>query len=158
MLGAQGVPRSTDTSAETAAPLVDSNIHDRLDKASHLVDQTHIKFADVSYCGSVNFSCTTLQMLQSTAGFRSGEFGGHSVGEMKSGTFRSRKASVMACSMRQCTVQLKDKTPPWDIRNMSDSSFVARKLSRKNVPLTLTPGSIKWISVQPLISYYLSVM
>ena len=26
----------------------------------------------------------------------------------------------VACSMRQCTVLLKDKTPPWDIRNMSD--------------------------------------
>src|SRR6218665_1042843 len=38
------------------------------------------------------FSCSTLQMLWSI-GFRFGEFGGHSVGEMKSGTFRSRKAT-----------------------------------------------------------------
>ena len=37
------------------APLDDNSIHDRLDKASPLVDQTHIKFADVSYCESVNF-------------------------------------------------------------------------------------------------------
>ena len=50
MLGAQSAPRSTDASAETTAPLADSSIHDRLDKASPLVDQTHIKFADVSYC------------------------------------------------------------------------------------------------------------
>ena len=55
MLGAQSVPRSTDTSAETTLPMADSSIHDRLDKASPLVDQTHIKFADVSYCGSINF-------------------------------------------------------------------------------------------------------
>jgi len=54
MLGAQSVPRSTDTSAETTAPLADSSIHDRLDKVSPFVDQTHIKFADVSYCGWVN--------------------------------------------------------------------------------------------------------
>src|SRR6218665_1111584 len=33
----------------------DSSIYDRLDKASPLVDQTHFKFVDVSYSGSVNF-------------------------------------------------------------------------------------------------------
>ena len=49
MLGAQSVPRSTDTSAETTALLADSSVHDRLNNASPLVDQTHIKFADVSY-------------------------------------------------------------------------------------------------------------
>ena len=51
MLGAQSLPRSTDTSAETTAPMADSSIRDRLGKASPIVDQTHI----VSYCGSVNF-------------------------------------------------------------------------------------------------------
>jgi len=55
MHGVQSVPRFTDTSAETTAPLADSSIHDRLDKASPLVNQMHIKYADVSYCGSVNF-------------------------------------------------------------------------------------------------------
>ena len=55
MLCGQSVPRFPDTSAETTAPLADSIVHDRLDKASPLVDQTHIKFAVVSYCGSVNF-------------------------------------------------------------------------------------------------------
>ena len=49
MFGAQSVPRFTDTSAETTAPLADSNIHYRLDKSSPLVDQAHIKFADVSH-------------------------------------------------------------------------------------------------------------
>jgi len=49
MRGAQSVPRSTDTIAETTASQADSSIHDRLDKASPLVDHTHIKFADVSY-------------------------------------------------------------------------------------------------------------
>ena len=43
MLGAQSVPRPTDTSAETTAPLADSSIHDRLDKASPLVEKTHIQ-------------------------------------------------------------------------------------------------------------------
>src|SRR6218665_2485750 len=58
MLGAQSVPRSTDTSGETTAPLHgrDSSIHDRLQvKSSPLVIQTHFKFADVSYSRSVNF-------------------------------------------------------------------------------------------------------
>ena len=57
MLGAQSVSRFTDTSAETTTPLDDSSIHDRLVKASTLVDQTHFKFVDVSYMysGSVNF-------------------------------------------------------------------------------------------------------
>jgi len=54
MLGAQSVTHSTDTNAQTTAPLADSSVHDRLDKASPLVDQTHTKFADVSYCGLVN--------------------------------------------------------------------------------------------------------
>jgi len=40
MRGAQSVPRSTDTCAGMTAPLADSSIHDRLDKASPLVDQT----------------------------------------------------------------------------------------------------------------------
>jgi len=52
MRGAQSVPRSMATSAETAAPL---DAIDRLVKASPLVDQTHFKFVDDSYSGSVNF-------------------------------------------------------------------------------------------------------
>src|SRR6218665_701451 len=53
MLGAQSVPHSTYTSAETTAPLADSSIHARLVKASSLVDHTHFKFVD--YPGAVNF-------------------------------------------------------------------------------------------------------
>src|SRR6218665_1626146 len=70
----------------------------------------------------------TLQILWSS-GFRPGEFGDHRVRETKSGTFRSRRATV---SMRQCTVRLKDNTRPWDFRYrpMSGSSFLARRLSR----------------------------
>ena len=55
MLGAQSVPLSMNTSAEATAPLADCNIHDRLDKAFPIVDQTHIKFVDVSFSGSLNF-------------------------------------------------------------------------------------------------------
>src|SRR6218665_1506035 len=33
----------------------DSSIHERLVKASSLVDQMHFKFVDISYSGSVNF-------------------------------------------------------------------------------------------------------
>ena len=70
MLGAQSVPCAMDISTETTAPPADSSIHDRLDKVSTLVDQTHIKFADVS-CGSVNFLLQyTLQMLKSTVQIR----------------------------------------------------------------------------------------
>ena len=49
MLGAQGMPRSTDISAETMAPLADSSIHDQLAKVCPLVDQTRLKFVSVSY-------------------------------------------------------------------------------------------------------------
>src|SRR6218665_2454720 len=49
------MPHSTDTSAETTAPLADSSIHDRLVKASPLVDHMHFKFVDFNYCGAVNF-------------------------------------------------------------------------------------------------------
>src|SRR6218665_30378 len=94
MLGDQSVPRSTDISADTTAPLDDSSIHNRLHKASPLVDQTPIKFADVSYCGSVNFLLQYTPDAIWSTGFKSGEFGGNSVGEMKSGTFRSRNATV----------------------------------------------------------------
>ena len=90
MLGDKSAPRSTDTSAETTAPMADNSIHDRLQsiKASPLVDQTRFKFV-----GSVNFLLRYTPEAQST-GFRSGEFGVHSIGDMKSGTFRSRKATV----------------------------------------------------------------
>src|SRR6218665_137359 len=98
MLDAQSEPCSKDTRAEMTAPLqADSSIHDRLDKSSPLVDQMHIKFANVSYGGSVNFilQYTSDFIVDWVQNFRSGEFGGHSVGEMKSGTFRScRKATV----------------------------------------------------------------
>src|SRR6218665_3813788 len=93
MLDDQGVPRSTYTSADTMAPLDDSSIHDRLDKVSPLVDQTHIKFADVSYCGSVNFLLQWAYTPDAIV-FRSDEFGSHSVGEMMSGTFCFRIATV----------------------------------------------------------------
>ena len=67
MLGAQSVPRYTNTSADNdGAAGRDSSIHDRLGKASPLVDQTHLKFVDVSYSGLVNFllhKAYTLQML-----------------------------------------------------------------------------------------------
>jgi len=49
MLGAQSVPRSTDTSAETMVPLSDSSTDDRLVKACPIVDQTRFKFGDHSY-------------------------------------------------------------------------------------------------------------
>src|SRR6218665_2305970 len=96
MLDAQSESCSKDTRAEMTAPLADSSIHDRLDKSSPLVDQMHIKFANVSYGGSVNFilQYTSDFIVYWVQNFRSGEFGGHSVGEMKSGTFRSRKATV----------------------------------------------------------------
>jgi len=127
MLGDQSVPRSTDTSAETTAPLDDSSIHDRLDKAFPLVDQTHIKFADVSYCGLVNF------LLQYTPDamvdwvqirwIRRPQCWRNEVWHLS-----LQESDGVVCSMRQCTVLLKDKTPPWDILNMSDSNLLARKL------------------------------
>src|SRR6218665_65539 len=96
MLGAQSVPRSTDTSAETTAPLADTSIHDQLVKACPLVDQTRFKFVDVSYSGWVNFLLQyTPQVLYST-GFRSGEFGRHSVGE--------RSLALFAPLKRRCRV------------------------------------------------------
>src|SRR6218665_2732313 len=91
-------------------------MHARHVKARPLVDQTRLKFADVRHSGSVNF------LLQHTtdAVVRSGEFGGQSIGGMKSGTFRSRKptASLHRPVERQ-------NLRPWDIRNMSGKKIVA---------------------------------
>ena len=89
MLGAQSVLRFTNASAETTASFADS-IHNRLVKACPLFDQTRFKFVDVSYSGQVNF------LLQCTPDAIVGKFCDHSVGEMKSGTFHSRKASWKA--------------------------------------------------------------
>ena len=50
--------RSTDTSDETKAPMVDSSIHDRLVKlACPLVNQMRFKFVELAILdnGSVNF-------------------------------------------------------------------------------------------------------
>ena len=49
MFGAQSVPRYTDTSAKTTAPL--AAIAASTIKAFPLVDQTHFKFVDVSCSG-----------------------------------------------------------------------------------------------------------
>jgi len=38
-----------------------------------------------------------------------------------------QESDGVSCSVRQCTVLLKDITPPWDLRNMSIISFLARK-------------------------------
>src|SRR6218665_1666989 len=78
-------------------------------------------------CFGKNFvKFPSILIIQST-GLRSGEFVGHSVGGMKSNTFRSRKVTV---SRARCAgaVLSKDKNPPWDIQNMYDSSFWARRL------------------------------
>src|SRR6218665_1678453 len=112
MIGAQSVLRYTNTSPETTTPLADSSIHDLLVKACPLVDQTRFKFVDVSYSGWVNFLLHKLQMLKST-GFRSGEFCDHSVGEIKSGTLRSRKATVSRARWASApSVLLKNKPSP----------------------------------------------
>src|SRR6218665_385901 len=56
MLGAQSVPRFTDTSAETTAPpaAIAATTID-WSKVSPLIDHTHFKFVNVNYSGSVNF-------------------------------------------------------------------------------------------------------
>jgi len=148
MLGAQIVPSSSDTSAETTAPLADSSIHYRLDKASPLVDQMHIKFAEVSNCGSVNFlQQYTPEVIVDWAKIR--WIRRPQCWRNKVWHLSLQESDGVACSMRQCTVLLNDKVPLWDIRNTSDSNFLARKLSWYYVPFTLTPGSIKRISVLP---------
>src|SRR6218665_1122663 len=126
MLGAQSVPRSTATSAETTAPLAAIAA-----STSPLVDQTHFRFVDISYSGSVHFllhKAYTPDAIVVWVQIR--EFGDHSVGETKSVTFRSKKSDGVACSMSQYTVLLKDKTQLRDFQFMSGSSFFAKRLSR----------------------------
>ena len=43
----------TDTSAQTAAPLADRGINDRLVELRPLVDETRFEFIDVSYFGTI---------------------------------------------------------------------------------------------------------
>ena len=50
MLGAQSVPRSMDTSAETTAPLADCSIHDqRAHQRAYLSIRSSFKIVDASY-------------------------------------------------------------------------------------------------------------
>jgi len=44
----------TDTSAQTAAPLADRGINDRLVELRPLVDETRFEFIDVSNFGAIN--------------------------------------------------------------------------------------------------------
>src|SRR6218665_2736714 len=134
MRGAQSVLRSTNTSAETTASLADSSIHDRLDKSSPLVDQTHIKFADVSYCRSIKF------LLQYTADaivdwVQNWLIWRPQCLRNEVWHLSLQDSDGVSCSMCQCTVLLKDKTPPWEIRNMSGCGLI------------VFTGSIKWILV-----------
>jgi len=51
-------PTCTDTSAQTAAPLADRGINDRLVELRPLVDENHetrFEFIDVSNFGAINF-------------------------------------------------------------------------------------------------------
>ena len=48
-------PTCTDTSAQTAAPLADRGINDRLVELRPLVDETRFEFIDVSNFGAINF-------------------------------------------------------------------------------------------------------
>ena len=48
-------PTCTDTSAQTAAPLADRGINDRLVELRSLVDETRFEFIDVSNFGGINF-------------------------------------------------------------------------------------------------------
>ena len=67
MLGAQSVSHSTGTSAETTAPLADISASTiSWSKRAHcpLVDQTHLKFVNVTYSGSVDLLLQSrIQML-----------------------------------------------------------------------------------------------
>ena len=47
-------PTCTDTSAQTAAPLADRGINDRLVELRTLVDETRFEFIDVSNFGAIN--------------------------------------------------------------------------------------------------------
>src|SRR6218665_3606139 len=91
------------------------------------------------------FSYSTLQMLYivESTGLRSGEFVGHSVGGMKSSTFRSRKATVSrARCMGRRPVERQKPT-------LGYPEYVWQWLLGKKIvaivayaPFTLTPGSI----------------
>jgi len=48
-------PTCTDTSAQTAAPLADRGINDRLVELRPLVDETRFEFIDVCNFGAINF-------------------------------------------------------------------------------------------------------
>ena len=47
-------PTCTDTSAQTAAPLADRGINDRLVELRPLFDETRFEFIDVSNFGAIN--------------------------------------------------------------------------------------------------------
>jgi len=65
-------------------------------KACPLVDQTRFKFVSVSYSGSVNFllQYTPDAIVDWVHADPVNSTAVHSVGGMKSGTFRSRKVAV----------------------------------------------------------------
>ena len=48
-------PTCTDTSAQTAAPLADRGVNDRLVELCPLVDETCFEFIDVSNFGAINY-------------------------------------------------------------------------------------------------------
>jgi len=106
-----------------------SSIHDRPVKASPLVDQTHFKFVDVRYSGSVNFflhkaytpdaifAWVQIQWIRQLQCWRN-----------EVSHFSIRKSDGLTCSMHQCIVLLKDKTPPWNIRNMYMAVVFGKKI------------------------------
>ena len=136
MLGAQSVPRFTDTSAGTTAPpaAIAASTINCMVKASPLIDQTHFKFVDVSYSGSVNFLLRKAYIPESRCYNR---LGSDSVNSATT-VLEKRSQAPFAPGKRRCRVLdapvhrpvERQNRKPWDFRNMSGSSFLARRLSR----------------------------
>src|ERR1043165_6363738 len=101
--------------SESNAPLFDCASDDFLTEQAPLLHETHLQMFHVTYPATIdtflenapNLVIDWIRVVGFTVvGFRSGLFGGHSSGVMKSGVSRDRSSTV-SCPMCWSTVLLK---------------------------------------------------
>src|ERR1043165_786355 len=84
--------------SESNAPLFDCASDDFLTEQAPLLHETHLQMFHVTYPATIDAFLENAPNLVST-GFRSGLFGGHSCGVMKSGVSRDGSSTV---SLARC--------------------------------------------------------
>jgi len=138
----------TNTSSKSFAPLINSHVDSRMFKAAPNFNQPLLQFVDGVEFPLVNTTLHDSPDLVINWIERSGLFGGHKSGEIKSGVSRRRTSTVSRARCAGAVSCWKIKFFPETCR-ITGSSFCRRRTSRQYAPFIFVPVTTKNNSVQP---------